>query len=274
MFGLWDYISHFTRKFFHDALPVALAGAFATLLLGQFGWRETATQPAAVRSDEGGQKVRDAHSAVSDEIKREANVKRDADAEQARAFKAEQERAEQRKVEQAKIEQAKAAQLAREEARKEEARKLAARKDADAKLAAEKAAEEKRAAEANRLDLEQVAKAIAAPAPAPQVAPPSVAVNTVATPVPAVVPQLPPPVAVATRTIPAPVSQPAEPLPLQARAVSTESKRDERSGVGGAVREIAVSAKQAASRAWDRVFDDSAPPVPPAPIPAGRFSGS
>ncbi|MBV9346689.1 MAG: hypothetical protein JOZ70_02440 [Pseudolabrys sp.] len=270
MRGVTVFLRRFSSKFFNDALPVALAGGIATLALGQFTTQKAHTPSAAAQSDDGGQKVRDAHSAVTEEVKREADLKRASDAEQDRAFREERAKVEAIKADRLRIEQARAEQRAlareearREEVRKEEARKATARKEAEAKLAAEKAASEKKP-EAVAFDPDKVAKVIGTPAPAaPE---PANRPATVATAAPSslAAPPLPPAV-----TIPQPSVATSQPPRVQ----PVVSMQREEKGVTGTVRELAANAGSAVGKAWNNVFDISNPPIPPASIPAGRFAG-
>ena len=294
------FVSRFTAKFFNDALPVALAGGIATLAVGHFSKSEK-PEGVTTRIETPARNVGDEHTIITDALKREAETRQRADAEQDRAFKAEQTKAKAEKLAQEKQEkQEKAERLAQEKAEqervavekraaaekrlaaaREEARQDAARREIEIAMRKSAKSEAEAAAAADKartgFDPDRVAKAIGTTPTAAQPVAPVVAPQ-VAAPAPAAsAPPLPAPVAVAP--VPQPTGQASvqpntQPMPLQPDAGKTERKESVGVTVRNTVRDAATSAGQTASRVWDSVFDISTPPVPPAPIPTGRFSGS
>ena len=86
-------LSQFLRKFIHDGLPVALAGAIGTMLFGQLG-RPSAPPPLpAVQqpaSDATMELMREEHALVLDLLKRQAETTRVANSAQENALEAKQ----------------------------------------------------------------------------------------------------------------------------------------------------------------------------------------
>jgi hypothetical protein len=86
-------LSQFLRKFIHDGLPVALAGAIGTMLFGQLG-RPSAPPPAPVMqqpaSDATMELMREEHALVLDLLKRQAETTRVANSAQENALEAKQ----------------------------------------------------------------------------------------------------------------------------------------------------------------------------------------
>ena len=85
------FLSQFLRKFIHDGLPVALAGAMGTVLFGQFGSPSAPALPPATQepaSEPTMEMMREERALVLDLLKREAETKRLADSAQEDAFEA------------------------------------------------------------------------------------------------------------------------------------------------------------------------------------------
>jgi hypothetical protein len=86
-------LSQFLRKFIHDGLPVALAGAIGTMLFGQFSRPSAPPPPPAVQqpaSDATMELMREEHALVLDLLKRQAEATRVANSAQENALEAKQ----------------------------------------------------------------------------------------------------------------------------------------------------------------------------------------